>query len=135
MCIRDRYKIIGEWKPGHQYSLEIDSIAFKDIYGKVSNSFKQGFKVNSLDNYGTVIVSLQNMDGHNCIVQLLNGSDNVIKETSIKGGEEAVFYYIKPSTYYLRLIDDTNNNGQWDTGLYSKQLQPEAVYYLSLIHI
>lgn len=124
-----RYKIIGEWKPGHQYSLEIDSIAFKDIYGKVSNSFKQGFKVNSLDNYGTVIVSLQNMDGHNCIVQLLNGSDNVIKETSIKGGKEAVFYYIKPSTYYLRLIDDTNNNGQWDTGLYSKQLQPEAVYY------
>ena len=39
------YELLGEWRPGIEYSLEIDSTAFTDIYGAVSPSYKQGFKV------------------------------------------------------------------------------------------
>ena len=35
------YELLGEWKPGQEYSLETDSLAFVDIYGAVSKKFKQ----------------------------------------------------------------------------------------------
>lgn len=124
-----RYKLIGEWKPQSEYSLELDSMAFTDIYGKVSKPSKQGIRINALETYSTLIVSLQGMESKkNCILQLLNEGEKVIKEVAATNNE-AVFYYVKPSIYYLRVIVDDNDNGRWDTGLYSEQRQAEAVYY------
>ncbi len=37
------------------------------------------------------------------------------------------FKNIKPDTYRLRLIIDSNRNGKWDTGDYSRKIQPEKV--------
>ena len=122
-----QYKLVGAWNPGHEYSLELDSATFIDIYGKVSRKIKQSMKVSSLDEFSTLIVSLQRMEGKNCLLQLLNESDKPIKEVVAKNNE-ATFYYVKPGTFYLRLIVDENDNGVWDTGLYNTR-QPEAVYY------
>jgi len=122
-----QYKLVGAWNPGHEYSLELDSAAFIDIYGKASRKIKQSIKVSSLDEFSTLIVSLQRMEGKNCLLQLLNESDKPIKEVVAKNNE-ATFYYVKPGTFYLRLIVDENDNGVWDTGLYNTR-QPEAVYY------
>ena len=122
-----QYKIVGAWNPGHEYSLELDSATFIDIYGKASPKVKQSIKVSSLDEFSTLIVSLQRMEGKNCLLQLLNESDKPIKEVVAKNNE-ATFYYVKPGTFYLRLIVDENDNGVWDTGLYNTR-QPEAVYY------
>ncbi|MBF1482724.1 Ig-like domain-containing protein [Prevotella pallens] len=122
-----QYKLVGAWNPGHEYSLELDSATFIDIYGKVSPKVKQSIKVSSLDEFSTLIVSLQRMEGKNCLLQLLNESDKPIKEVVAKNNE-ATFYYVKPGTFYLRLIVDENDNGVWDTGLYNTR-QPEAVYY------
>lgn len=41
----------------------------------------------------------------------------------------ADFYFLNPGKYGARLINDTNGNGEWDTGDYAKGQQPEAVYY------
>ena len=40
-----------------------------------------------------------------------------------------VFYFVKPGTYYMRLIIDENGNGKWDTGDFEKGIQPERVSY------
>ena len=102
--------------------------AFTDIYGKVSAKYKQGVRIPSMDEYGTLIMTLQNMEGKNCLLQLLNESDKPVKEAYAKNNQ-ATFHYIKPGNYYLRLIVDDNDNGKWDTGDYATQRQPEAVYY------
>jgi len=73
-------------------------------------------------------MTLQNMDGKNCLLQLLNESDKPVKEVNAKDNL-ATFHYVKPGNYYLRLIVDDNDNGKWDTGDYATQRQPEAVYY------
>lgn len=123
-----RYKFISDWTPEHEYSLEIDSAAFVDIYGRVSKKYKQGIKIRPLSDYGTLTIHLQGMEGKNIIYQLLNESDQVKEKVFSKTGVGA-FQYIEPDTYYLRVIVDDNDNGQWDTGLYATQQQPEAVYY------
>lgn len=122
------YELRGEWRPDIEYSLEIDSAAFVDIYGKVSPPFKQGFKVKSFDDYGTLLLNIPTMTDTTIVVQLLDAGDKVIKEVTTNQGV-AEFYYVSPSTYYVRMYIDSNRNGEWDTGLYSANRQPETVCY------
>lgn len=122
------YELRGEWRPDIEYSLEIDSAAFVDIYGKVSLPFKQGFKVKSFDDYGTLLFNIPTMTDTTIVMQLLDAGDRVIKEVTTNQGV-AEFYYVSPSTYYVRMYIDSNRNGEWDTGLYSANRQPETVYY------
>ena len=41
----------------------------------------------------------------------------------------ANFYFLKPATYYVRLLYDLNGNGVWDTGLYEEHRRAEPLYY------
>ena len=123
------YRILADWKPGIEYSLEIDSAAFEDIYGKVSDPFKQGVKIDTEEKYSSLKLTLSGIpDTVQVIVQLLNASDAVVKETRLEK-KVATFKYVKPDKYYVRALVDLNGNGIWDTGDYDKDLQAEAVYY------
>ena len=123
------YRILADWKPGIEYSLEIDSAAFEDIYGKVSDPYKQGVKIDTEEKYSSLKVTLSGIaDTAQVIVQMLNASDAVVKETRAEK-HVATFKYVKPDKYYLRALVDLNGNGIWDTGDYDQNLQAEAVYY------
>ena len=122
------YELLGEWRPGIEYSLEIDTMAFTDIYGKTSAPYKQGFKVRSEDSYATVLFEVAGMKDTTIVVQLLSSSDEVVKEVSTDNGT-AEFFYVKPGTYYARMFIDSNRNGEWDTGLYADDRQAETTYY------
>ena len=123
-----RYELRGEWRPDIEYSLEVDSAAFEDIYGLASKPIKQGFKVNSLDTYGTLLVNITSLHDQPLLVQLLDSQDKMVKQVKAVNGV-AEFYYLKPQKYYMRLIVDRNDNGVWDTGNYDKDQQAEEVYY------
>jgi hypothetical protein len=122
-----KYRFYAEWEPDTKYELAIDTGAFVNIYGKRSQQIKRGVNIKSLDAYSTLFVTLQG-DYPNAIVQLINTSDKVYKSVKANSGN-ADFYFVKPGTYYLRMIDDTNGNGIWDTGNYDKHLQAERVFY------
>ena len=123
------YRILANWKPGIEYSLEIDSAAFEDIYGKVSDPYKQGVKIDTEETYSSLKITLSGIaDTAQVILQLLSASDAVVKEVR---AEKSVgtFKYVKPGKYYLRALVDLNGNGIWDTGDYDQNLQAEAIYY------
>lgn len=123
-----RYELVGEWEPGAEYSLEIDSAAFTDIYGRVAKAEQFGFNVYKLEDYATLTLSLTGMAGKPCLVQLLNKQGYVVRQIATTDAT-AHFFYVHPGTYYLRLIEDDNDNGRWDTGEFASRRQPEAVYY------
>ena len=122
------YELLGEWRPGIEYSLEVDTMAFTDIYGKTSAPKKQGFKVKTEDAYATLLFDITGMTDTTVVVQLLNSQDVMVKEVSTSNGR-AEFFYIKPDTYYARMFIDSNNNGVWDTGDYAADRQAETTYY------
>lgn len=126
-----RYELIVDWHPDTEYSLEIDSAAFVDIYGLASKPYKEGIKVKSLDDYATLQMQLSGVSGQKVIAQLLDSSDKVVQEASMESDGTAQFYYVTPGTYYMRAFVDYNDNGQWDTGNYDADLQAEDVYYYS----
>ena len=118
----------GEWKPGIEYSLELDTIAFTDMYGNVTKPTKMGFKVNENDAYGTLLMTILNMKDKHLLLELLDGSGKIVKEVTTDDGQ-AEFFYLKEGVYYLRMLVDDNRNGRWDTGDFDQDRQPEEVYY------
>jgi len=125
--IRD-YQLLADWRPGIEYSLEVDSAAFIDIYGKVSDAFKQGIKVKTEDEYGTLKLNITGVEDSAMIVQLLNSSGKIVKQVKAQN-HAAEFKFIKPDKYYISAFIDSNGNGLWDTGSYEEDRQAEAVYY------
>ena len=128
------YELTADWKLGTEYSLEIDSAAFENIYGQTSDAIKQGLKVRTADDYSSLMVNVSSnlAEGDSVaqvIVQLIDGSDKVVRESVMGADGTAEFFYLKPGKYYLRAIIDRNGNGQWDTGVYDEDRQAEAVYY------
>ncbi len=122
------YEVLGEWRPGIEYSLEIDTLCFTDIYGKSSKPFKKGFKVKGDEEFATLLMTIDGFANDSLVVQLLDNGGQPVK-TVITTNSTAEFFYITPGTYYVRLFLDTNGNGLWDTGLYADHLQPERTYY------
>lgn len=123
-----QYELLADWRPGIEYSLEVDSAAFEDIYGKVSKAYKQGIKVKTEDEYGTLKLNISGVEDSAMVVQLLNGTDKVVKQTRVKN-HVAEFRFVKPEKYYVSAFIDENGNGIWDTGSYAENRQAEAVYY------
>lgn len=117
------------WKPEESYELNIDSAAFVSIYGRVSNQLKSSFKIKSLEDYSTLKITLQNYDP-NAYIQVIDSKEQVIQSKRAEQ-QGAVFQYLRPGEYFLRMFIDANQNDKWDTGDLERRIQPEEVIYFS----
>lgn len=124
-----KYQILADWQPGQEYRLNIDSLGFKGIYGLYTNKVENTLKVKTLEDYGTLYLNIVGAGPH-AIVQLLNSTDAVVRQQPVSNKKTCDFYFLQPGTkYYIRLFNDDNNNGVWDTGNYANKIQPEEVFY------
>ena len=120
------YELLGEWKPQMEYKVVIDSAAFTGLYGLHTKQMEATLKFKGLDQYSTLFLTVpQAQPGY--VVQLLEGDKVARQKRVVKN--QADFYFLKPGTYHMRLFNDRNGNGIWDTGLYETKTQPEEVYY------
>ncbi len=124
-----RYVILANWQPAQEYQLTIDSLGFKGIYGLYTDKTENKLKVKTVEQYGTLYLNIKGAAPH-AIVQLLNSNDEVVRQQPVSEKQTCDFYFLQPGTkYYIRLFNDTNNNGRWDTGNYKEKRQAEEVFY------
>ena len=127
--VHRKYIILSGWQPEKEYQLKIDSMAVRSIYNLHTDKFEGNVKVKKIEEYGTLYLNITGA-GEHAIVQLLNASDGVLRQQPIKKNNTCDFYFLKPDTkYYIRLFNDRNQNGKWDTGCYADKCQPEEVFY------
>ena len=124
-----KYNLLAGWEPEKEYQLKIDSAAIVGLYGLHTNKVEQTVKVKKLDEYGTLLFNLEGAPSTS-IVELLDNGGKVLRQQRITSENTADFYYLAPNTkFYIRLFNDRNGNGKWDTGNVKKGVQPEEVYY------
>jgi len=126
-----RFELMAEWHPDTEYSLEIDSAAFVDIYGLASEEIKKGIKAKPLDDFGSLVFRLSGLRDTGIVVQLLSKDDQCMSQVRASADGEAAFFYLDPAKVYARAFVDRNGNNIWDTGEYDADKQPEDVYYFS----
>lgn len=121
------YTLYGEWRPQQEYVLNVDSACITGLSEKVNRSFDAKFSIAKLETYGSLFLLLPDADSTG-IVQLLGNGGKIERQLPVKDGR-ADFFYVSPGKYYLRMLNDRNQNGKWDEGAYTEGLQAEEIYY------
>ncbi|HTB52952.1 MAG TPA: Ig-like domain-containing protein [Ferruginibacter sp.] len=113
------------WKPEENYRLIVIKDGFTDTLGNFLNKTDTiSFTTKKESDYGTLVLRFSNIDlSQHPVVQFVQ--NNVIVESASIVSTEWHTDRFTPGEYELRILYDTNNNGVWDPGNYSKKIQPE----------
>lgn len=118
-------------KENSAYTVKMAAGAFTDIFGLKNDSLEFGFRTRSQSEYGTLAVNYtMKMDfRYPMLLQLVDDKEQLVVSTPVDRDSLITFTHLLPRQYRLRLVQDVNNNLRWDTGIYSKLIQPEQVRY------
>lgn len=110
--------------------------AITDFYGETNDTLQYNFRTIALSDYGTLDMQLVGQANYPIVVQLVDESYRVIRETRLTEKGPIYFDYLLPAKYYVRIIEDQNNNGKWDSGNFlEKRLPEKVIYYPELIEV
>ena len=128
----DNTIIISEkFEEGVSMQLLVLPMAITDYFGNQSDTFKLDFEITHYHQYANAELSLTGVAAKH-ILQLLNGKGSVINENIVNDETKLLIYRnLSPGTYKMKLITDANQDGIWNTGNYTEQIQPEKVIYYS----
>ncbi len=108
--------------------LSILKEAFFSVEGDTLKKIIQDNPIIQPDDTGILSGEIVNSRGTE-IVQLLNEKFELVKE--IKYQKKYLFKNIPPGKYLLRLIQDLNKNGEWDSGDVEKNVFPEKIQHIT----
>ena len=130
-----RYVINYNWEPGEKYVFTADSAAITDIYGLQTEAINHSFNIKTLDSYGIMYIDIVN-PLENWLLQVLNKQEKLVRQAYIPANGKIAFGYLPPGDYFLKIVEDVNRNGKWDTGNLAEEIQPERIfYYLESVNI
>ncbi|MFN4233345.1 MAG: Ig-like domain-containing protein [Bacteroidia bacterium] len=117
-------------KEDSTYNLVILPNAVEDIFNLKNDTLKFSFKIQNRNYYGTILLDIEGniINSMNYIIDLTDEKNQIIKSCSTNNLKNIKFDYLAPGNYSFRLIVDVNNNNQWDTGNYLKNIQPEKTF-------
>ena len=121
------YILQAKWEVASKYEILILPEAFVDIYSITNDTITKAFETADPERFGKLTLSIDNSD-RQYILQLVKDKKTV-QEKKVKGGD-AAFMYLDPGKYRVRVIEDANENGKWDTGSYREKRQAERVAFL-----
>ncbi|MDR2286349.1 MAG: Ig-like domain-containing protein [Prevotellaceae bacterium] len=124
------YKLSAKWEIASKYELVMLPEAFVDIYSITNDTITKTFETADPEKFGKLILEIINSDKQ-YILQLMKEKETKVTQEKIADGSgETVFQYLNAGKYRVRLIEDINRNGKWDSGSYLGKKQPERVLYL-----
>ena len=108
-----------------------------DFFEETNDTLNYNVRTKANSDYGTLSLTLANVEKYPVIVQLTNSKFEVKKEKRVLNADTTIeFDFIDPAKYYIRVIYDENGNGIWDPGNFLAKKQPEKiVYYPSVLDV
>ncbi len=124
-----RYYFRSKWdgSPSDKYTLTIPQDAIFDIAGYGNDSLVGSYTLSDPDKYATVLIKLRCEESPTTkyIIQLLDGSNKLLEEKRDLVAGDVRFNYVPAGDIRLRIIEDMNGNGIWDSGSIVERRQAE----------
>lgn len=125
----NKYAFLFNKEPSNKYTVKVLPNAFTDIYNTTNDSISLALRTKAIDDYGSIILEIENQTESPIILELLSKSKEVVSKKYIKDLNKVEFSLLEPQTYTVRAIIDTNKNNKWDTGDFLQKFQPEQIIY------
>lgn len=116
-------------EPEEIYNLELLPGAITDFFGQTNDTINYRLNTRSLSDFGTLTLNLKGAVTYPVVAQLIDTGGKLVSEEKATDNSPIVFNYIEPAVYLIRVIQDENENGKWDTGNFLKRIMPERVSY------
>ena len=126
--LENRVDIDFTIEPNQSYQLDMLPGAITDFFGQANDTTAYFLSTQSYADLGNLRFNIEGGE-YPLIVQLTDENGELQKEVFTPKPEVIEFNNIEPSTYLIRVVFDTNENGKWDTGDYLKGIQPEKISY------
>jgi uncharacterized protein (DUF2141 family) len=120
------------FQPKINYTLMIPDSSFYGYKGATNDTVISSFSKKTEKDYGNLIIHYQvkNNNDTNYIVELLSSNKKVIQRNIVFASETIEYKHLFPGSYRIRVVEDLNKNGRWDTGNYRKRIQPEKSFII-----
>lgn len=128
---KNEFIVSFDKKESQTYRLTAYPGAFTGFFGKENDTLKTQLRTKAFADYGNLVINLQNVKEFPVILQLTTEKGEVKAEKYSTGSTTLNFNNIPPGKYLMRLIYDSNENGEWDSGRFLERRQPEKVVYFS----
>lgn len=121
-----KWRVVAPWKLGGQYTLTIPEGALTDAAGLSNDSLVGKYTVMDPEKFAVVKIDvIPKTDSAKYIIQLLDGSGTLKQERRDVTRGLVQFNYVPAGDIQLRVVEDMNGNGKWDTGNVVERRQPE----------
>ncbi len=117
------------WELGKQYNLILErDFASDSINRQIPRKDTISFKANTAADYGQVEITFVDVDLNRNPVLLISNGDQVKNAFPIPANRILRLQYYQPGEYDMSILYDTNNNQQWDPGVFfGERRQPELI--------
>ena len=120
----------SRWLTERQYRLYIPTDALADITGEGNDSITLNLTVADPEKSATIRLNLiPRTEGALYIIQLLSSSNQLQREFTLLGGGEQLINYVPTGEMRIRVIEDLNGNGRWDSGNLVERRQSERAEF------
>jgi len=127
-----RFLIVDyDWKDSMKYELLIPAGALTDIYGLKNDTLRLPYRVKKMSDYGNLDIIIDSLEADKkYLVELTTLENETLEQLVVTGGKSFEYTYesIETNKYIIRVVEDDNNNGKWDSGNYLEKRKPEKIY-------
>ena len=123
---RRKFHLRADWQPKAKYELMLPAGMFENVARESNDTIKCTYTGSDPEKYAIVKVKVSSTNPRaHYILQMTNAQGKVQKEIANVTSGDYIFEYISPGDVMLRVVEDMNANGKWDTGDMVLMRQPE----------
>jgi hypothetical protein len=121
-----KWRMRSRWIADRNYQLYIPTDALADITGEGNDSLKLNFTVADIAKFATLRLDVKpRTEGAQYIIQLLSERNEVQREFPNIGAGVHTINYVPTGDMRIRIVEDLNGNGRWDSGNLVERRQSE----------
>ncbi len=121
-----RWTLFSQWVADSKYELLIPAGVFTDVAGYQNDTMKASFTVMAAEKYATIELDVAGKTPESTyVLHLVDQSNRVVRELRQVRTGHYTLAYIETGTFKIRILEDLNGNGKWDTGNLISRIQPE----------
>ncbi len=125
-----RWHLTADWgEEGSEYYLSIPKGVFTDVAGFSNDSITHEFSLLKKADFATLIVNVgaDATQPSHYVLELLDAAGRTItqRKEGVTANSTVQFNYVPEGEVTMRVIQDINNNGVWDSGNLVLRRQPE----------